>query len=292
VGSTSCICDTSNPSNAYGGPTCSVPLCSALLNCSTCAAHPACGWCCKEQSCVPGSDTAPDPAYNSSCDANYYRGTSNLCSCAGPRACLNNGSCDICGDCQCIPPFGGAICSLSVDCLGVLGGNATNDLCGCNKGNSTCLGCDGIPFGKVYDNCGVCGGDGTSCYKICRFTVCEDCASAENCAWCLYSSSAGLADACLNTAKDDTTQCSALLTDRNNCGFQLTTSAIVGITGGILALIIIIVIIVIAAVVAGGSYAGYKYWSKYRGKFGAASSNPLYTENKTSGVNPLFKQKE
>jgi len=57
-------------------------------------------------------------------------------------------------------------------------------------------------------------------------------------------------------------------------------------------LIVIIVIIVIAAIAAGGSYAGYKYWSKYRGKFGAASSNPLYTENKTSGVNPLFETKD
>ena len=39
------------------------------------------------------------------------------------------------------------------------------DACGvCNGDGSTCAGCDGVPnSGKVVDACGVCGGDGSSC---------------------------------------------------------------------------------------------------------------------------------
>jgi hypothetical protein len=42
------------------------------------------------------------------------------------------------------------------------------DICGICGGNGTsCIGCDGIPFGKIYDACGICGGDGSTCYNPC-----------------------------------------------------------------------------------------------------------------------------
>ena len=39
------------------------------------------------------------------------------------------------------------------------------DLCGkCEGDNSTCQGCDRVPFsGRLTDQCGVCGGDGSTC---------------------------------------------------------------------------------------------------------------------------------
>lgn len=51
------------------------------------------------------------------------------------------------------------------DCLGNYGGSAVLDQCGvCGGDNSTCTDCEGtINGGKVSDKCGVCGGDGTSC---------------------------------------------------------------------------------------------------------------------------------
>jgi len=57
-------------------------------------------------------------------------------------------------------------------------------------------------------------------------------------------------------------------------------------------LIVIIVIIIVIACLAGGGYAGYKYWSQYRAKLGAASSNPLYEDKKMGGENPLFVSNE
>lgn len=44
-------------------------------------------------------------------------------------------------------------------------GSATRDSCGiCFGDNSTCIGCDGVPFsGLVYDACGVCNGTNQTC---------------------------------------------------------------------------------------------------------------------------------
>ena len=57
-----------------------------------------------------------------------------------------------------------------VDQCGHCGGDGTSceDLCGVPYGNNDCLDCDGVPNGnKVVDQCGHCGGDGTSCEDQC-----------------------------------------------------------------------------------------------------------------------------
>lgn len=48
----------------------------------------------------------------------------------------------------------------NTDCKGVAGGKATVDQCGvCGGDGTSCVGCDGVPnSGKVVDKCGVCGG--------------------------------------------------------------------------------------------------------------------------------------
>jgi hypothetical protein len=61
----------------------------------------------------------------------------------------------------------------------------TCDACGmCGGDNTTCAGCDGVPYSnKTQDVCGVCGGDGTSCLSGCdhrpfshlEFDVCGIC---------------------------------------------------------------------------------------------------------------------
>jgi lactobin A/cerein 7B family class IIb bacteriocin len=287
TGVQTCLC-----TSMYTGPTCDVPNCSVRTDCTTCSTHPECGWCCKEQVCMQKNLTNNQPvAPATQCDPRYWRSNSTECVCNGARACLNNGTCDRCGDCQCVPPYGGSTCEGKIDCFGVLNGNAKNELCGCNGGNTTCIGCDGVPYGKLYDKCGVCGGDGTSCYKLCPYDNCADCARAENCGWCGGQADTDSNPSCRQIGVDDTSTCKQVLTNADDCGINLTTEEIVGITGGIIALIVIIVIVVVAALAAGGGYAGYKYWSKYRANMGAANTNPLYKEGTGSGNNPLFQDK-
>jgi hypothetical protein len=54
------------------------------------------------------------------------------------------------------------------DCRGVWGGLTSNDTCGvCGGNNSTCVGCDGVPFsGKKLDRCGVCLGDNSCVFVL------------------------------------------------------------------------------------------------------------------------------
>ena len=56
-------------------------------------------------------------------------------------------------------------CLFTTDCLGICGGSAVLDDCEvCEGDNSTCAGCDGVPYsGLIFDECGVCDGDNTSC---------------------------------------------------------------------------------------------------------------------------------
>jgi hypothetical protein len=77
--------------------------------------------------------------------------------------CTNGGQC-VCSACQCPAGLFGADCSLTKDCLGVINGTATVDICGvCNGNGSECLGCDGKPYGiNFYDVCGTNGAVRTS----------------------------------------------------------------------------------------------------------------------------------
>jgi hypothetical protein len=53
----------------------------------------------------------------------------------------------------------------TIDCSLIPGGSAVPDQCGvCGGDNSSCAGCDGVPnSGVSFDECGVCGGDSSSC---------------------------------------------------------------------------------------------------------------------------------
>ena len=53
----------------------------------------------------------------------------------------------------------------TIGCDGVANSGLVNDECGvCGGDNSSCAGCDGVPnSGLTVDACGVCGGDGTGC---------------------------------------------------------------------------------------------------------------------------------
>eukprot|EP01130_Rhizamoeba_saxonica_P004825 TRINITY_DN195_c0_g1_i1.p1 TRINITY_DN195_c0_g1~~TRINITY_DN195_c0_g1_i1.p1 ORF type:complete len:933 (-),score=278.66 TRINITY_DN195_c0_g1_i1:109-2907(-) len=114
----------------------------------------ACGVCGGNNSCV-------------GCDGNIYPDdipvSVDLCGvCNGSNSCLG---CDG-------VPYSGAVddacgvCNGTSDCIGCDGlkyadGEAPKDFdeCGiCGGDSSTCLGCDGVPNGQVFDQCGVCGG--------------------------------------------------------------------------------------------------------------------------------------
>ena len=109
---------------------------------------------------VPGS-----PCVDSSeCDPGETRDCTGLC---GGSAVID--SCGVCcgGSSGVVPESNRDACGV---CFGpgldVCGGcGETMDGCGvCLGDNSTCAGCDGVPYsGKVVDVCGVCGGNGGTC---------------------------------------------------------------------------------------------------------------------------------
>jgi hypothetical protein len=282
-----CVCNT-GVANPYTGNLCDIPDCSKLTSCSSCSLHPACGWCCTGSGkgfCTAGNAQAPaDTAIvpNSATCPTYQFAN---CNCA--QSCLNNGTCT-CGACACVPPFGGNACGLRIDCRGVVGGNATFDLCGCDAGNTACVGCDGLPFGKRLDKCGVCGGNGESCFDPCPGATCEECANTPECVFCRT----GEDDACVPDTQasgcdllgDDATSCAAF-----KVGLTEEEAAAVG--AGILAGIIIGAVACVA-LAGGGSYGGYKLLEKWKDNLHGVDQSPLYEDEALRGVNPLQEERD
>jgi hypothetical protein len=162
-------------------------ICSYWTGCGNCTAVTGCGWCCGTQQCLAGDATSPSGGV--SCPT-WQSG-----SCGCTPGCGTAGTC-VCGKCQCDIGRTGATCDQYIGCDGLTYNTPAElpalDTCGVCKGdNSTCLGCDGIPFGSQYDHCGVCGGDGKSCADGCGYvTDCGACLAVpdDKCQWC-YSAS-------------------------------------------------------------------------------------------------------
>jgi hypothetical protein len=139
-------------------------------------------------SCVSGCDRRPFAPYKTIDRCGVCGGTNACLDCAGtPHGTVRYDRCDVCGG-------DGTRC---VDCAGVPFGDAAYNICGeCVLGGAnrrrqpterpleSCItGCDLMPWStKVYDVCGVCGGDGKSCldcrlvpHGTTRYDVCGVC---------------------------------------------------------------------------------------------------------------------
>jgi hypothetical protein len=139
-------------------------------------------------SCVSGCDRRPFAPYKTIDKCGVCGGSNTCLDCAGtPHGTARYDRCDVCaGD--------GTRC---IDCAGVPFGDAKYNICGeCVLGGAnrrrqaterpleSCItGCDLMPWStKVYDVCGVCGGNGKSCLDCklvpngtSRYDVCGVC---------------------------------------------------------------------------------------------------------------------
>jgi len=157
------------------------------------------------------------------------------------------------------------------------------DVCNiCGGNSSSCIGCDGIPFGKQSDACGVCGGDGTTCYSRCGYTGCDTCLAGEGCTWCDSEK------LCFDTNIPDKRilNCTKFLTVCSANFFDNLTPLQKGLGGGAIAGIIIAVLVAILALTFGGK-KGYDTYMKYKSDMAAVSDNPLYAP-RVEADNPLY----
>jgi hypothetical protein len=262
-------------------------------SCEDCSENPYCGWCCTNGgaggSCVSGNSSASSTCTSLSGTWEYHT-CSSLTGCNPPCA---RGAC-VCGQCQCPPQWTGPTCNTLIGCDGVPGSNMTVDICGVCGGNGTsCLGCNGQPFGPTYDQCGVCGGDGTECINICPYQDCVSCArSYELCYWC-YTGSSGNAGTCNKIGLQNCSGTAETNYNSGRCqGTTIPTVAVVAgtISGAIVAAIIVVIIVCLALSALGGT-AAYKVYMKNRRTMGTAQSNPMYVESKNTGTNPMFEEK-
>jgi len=258
--------------------------------CDFCLGNPNCGWCCEgggHGSCVTGDASgSTDPNYT--CQNGNWRKTACVTEACVP-ACVR-GSC-VCGHCDCPIGYGGVDCGLAYGCDGVLGSGRTLDVCGiCGGDGTSCLGCDGKPFGPVNDPCGICGGDGTSCFNRCGFKDCDACSIAETCAWCKDKKK------CISASDFAAQKCAkgSLVTDPDHCpkGNDINKKAAIagGIGAGFIALIVVgsVAGVVLLGV---GSKKGYDYYMAMSKDMGGAQNNPLYTDSGKTGVNPFYENK-
>jgi len=135
------------------------------------------------------------------------------------------------------------------------------------------LGCDGQVHGiNYYDNCCVCGGDGTECYHPCNTTLCSQCVAIDGCSWCIVEQS------CIWFARGESCKYSnETQTGVNACPANPVALA-VGLSAGIIAAI------VVSVVVAVGVSAGLSgkfisdYYKKKQDMQGTVENNPTYNQ--------------
>jgi len=256
----------------YANNTCPCTLSSA--SCALCARTPGCGWCCagsNQQSCVNTTSSCPSTI------------TTVAANCSAPTACTPacaRGEC-ICGACLCPAGWGGADCNSRQGCDGVIGSGLVFDVCGVCGGNGTsCLGCNGVPFGPKNDSCGVCGGDGSECWNPCAYTKCNDCLlAAELCHWCATKTG--------GTCRAKTTAC--LKGEQNLAVCAAVIAVAGGLSAGAIAAIVIAVIALIVCLcllLGGGTTAAVGLYS--RAELVGAQTNPLYTDEGKTGNNPFY----
>jgi len=260
-------------------------------SCDSCIGNPSCGWCCSgggQGACTTGDNTGSTDPLNPCPSANWRKTACvTLQTCSPP--CVR-GSC-VCGHCDCPIGYGGADCGLAYGCDGVLGSGRQIDVCGiCGGDGTTCLGCDGKPFGPVYDPCGVCGGDGTSCFNRCGYKECSACIVAETCAWCLDTKK------CITGSSNSHPGCNSVVAIPGDlqCPKGNDNAKKAAIAGGVGAGFIALIVVgsVAGFVLLGvGSKKGYDYYMAMSKDMGGAQNNPLYTDSGKTGVNPFYENK-
>jgi len=261
------LCNCTFP---YYGFNCTSVRCDLLTNCSKCNQYPQCEFCCDTMSCV-AADACTTP-YPRACPA---------C----PPSC-NAGVCT-CGACVCPAGFAGTYCNLTADCTGniVQPGDTPKviDQCGICGGNGTsCIGCDGLLYGKQYDICGVCGGNGSSCFDPCKdYSSCADCAELpDQCGWCPDDNTCYYKQQA-STSCQYQTDCGAIAKEVI-IGVSVGAGAIAGIAVGAAALVGLGVF---------GGKKGYDAYMKNKNNLDGAQSNPMYNDSGRSGQNPMYEMK-
>jgi len=160
------------------------------------------------------------------------------------------------------------------------------DICGVCGGNGTsCIGCNGLPFGPAYDKCGVCGGDGTSCFNQCNLD-CSGCFTSELCQWCPSQkaciSKALFAHSCGDKSSGSASQCNAAaLTSKEILAVSLSAGVVAAIAIGA----------AIGAVLIGlGGKKGYDYYLAHKGDMSNGQVSPMYKDPGNKGTNPFYTQ--
>ena len=216
--------------------------------------------------------------------------------------CGPAGTCE-CGKCKCDIGRTGTTCDLYLGCDGVTYTTPAQlpqlDACGvCNGTNSTCLGCDGIPFGLQLDHCGVCGGDGRSCMDGCGYNSdCQTCIKDDKCQWC-YSAQFCADKVHVYECPDNNyvTTADRCVQSKNitfwpffNCFLVLglTVAQASGVGAGVIAAIAIGGAAFAGAAIFGGK-KGYDAYKKHRNNMSGAQSNPMYNDSGRSGQNPMY----
>jgi len=141
-----------------------------------------------------------------------------------------------------------------------------------------------------YDNCGVCGGNVSSCFNPCaQPPACQDCIEISVCGWCLTDTTS-TKGSCINKNQNPS-GC------KSNAGFSKDCTVppnkvvlAAGISAGVVAAIAIGVAIAVAIGIFGGK-KGYDAYMKNKNNLHGAQNNPMYNDAGRSGRNPMYELK-